>query len=241
MRSLLVLILTILLALCSGKGEQSDPQLRIGNYQTEDGYSVVQLKENQEFMFDRYIALNYVPSGQYRVEGNRLILEAADGEVYTFLIEDDCLILESGAMETPEAGSRYYYMGKMEANAGEKPAAAETSAKDTEETAVCYQMEMPETLEEPMSDIFLPSLCLNEEERTFSFGYDLLSSYLPYGTYEIEDGILTARTGDGKYQYLFRVMEDGSLAFIEEGSSEVRLTDIRLGIPVEDGAKFKRQ
>lgn len=91
------------------------------------------------------------------------------------------------------------------------------------------------------SDEFAPYLSLDENNNTFVFTYDVLSSYMPTGTYEIKDGILTAYTDDGKYTYLFSVIDDNTIEFIQDGSSEVKLTDDKLGVSVYDGAQFKAE
>jgi hypothetical protein len=77
---------------------------------------------------------------------------------------------------------------------------------------------------------------VNNED--ISFSYDSLSSYLPVGTYKVEDNILTMTTSDGKCEYVFLIDKD-TLAFKKDESSEVTLTDDRLGIKIADNAKFK--
>lgn len=71
-----------------------------------------------------------------------------------------------------------------------------------------------------------------------SFIYDYLSSYLPYGTYKVEGNILTMATTDGKYRYIFEIKED-KLIFQKDESSDVNLTDDRLGIKIIENAEFK--
>ena len=90
-------------------------------------------------------------------------------------------------------------------------------------------------------EMFLPGLGLDREEETFSFGFDLLSSYLSCGTYEIEDDVLTAVTDDGMYHYRFKVIDENTLEFMQEGSSEVKLINEDMGIAVKDGAIFKKR
>ncbi|WP_099467166.1 hypothetical protein [Konateibacter massiliensis] len=43
----------------------------------------------------------------------------------------------------------------------------------------------------------LPSLTIEGDK--ISFSYDMLSSYLPYGSYTVEEDLLTMTTDDGKY------------------------------------------
>lgn len=86
--------------------------------------------------------------------------------------------------------------------------------------------------------IFLPQLWITEKDRQFSFGYDALSSYMSIGTYTVEDDLLIAVTSDGKYHYQFQIIDGSTLKFIQSGSSDVSLTDEKLGIPIVDGAEF---
>ncbi len=52
----------------------------------------------------------------------------------------------------------------------------------------------------------LPSVKITDEN--ISFSYDVLSSYLPVGTYTIKNDILTMITDDGRYKYVFVVNGD---------------------------------
>lgn len=76
----------------------------------------------------------------------------------------------------------------------------------------------------------------------FIFSYDSLSSYLPYGSYEIKGDILTASTEDGQYQYRFTIADSSSLIFNAQQSSEIAaITDEKLSkinAPITDGAVF---
>lgn len=90
----------------------------------------------------------------------------------------------------------------------------------------------------PPETAVAPSLTLSAEEGSFLFSYDALSSYLPMGAYAQDGGVLTCSTDDGRYVYLFRVVNETTLAFIAEGSADVSLTDPRLGQPVLDGSVF---
>lgn len=78
------------------------------------------------------------------------------------------------------------------------------------------------------------------DDGTFGFTYDILSSYLSFGTYELTDGMLIATTNDKRYQYVF---EEGShgFTFIQSKSSDVSLIDTKIGIPITDGAVFAEE
>lgn len=129
-------------------------------------------------------------------------------------------------------------------NGVEKKAAPETVETDEEATLIpedtydSYVLQASVSEEEEM---FLPCLGLDREEETFSFGFDILSSYLSCGTYEIKDDVLTAVTDDGMYQYRFKVIDENTLEFMQEGSSEVKLINEEMGISVRDGAIFKKR
>lgn len=82
----------------------------------------------------------------------------------------------------------------------------------------------------------LPSVTIAGNE--ISFIYDFLSSYIPHGSYTIDNNILTMKTSDGDYYYVFKI-EGDKLIFQESESSPVRLADDRLGIKITDNAVFK--
>ncbi|WP_251353618.1 M56 family metallopeptidase [Hominisplanchenecus murintestinalis] len=102
-----------------------------------------------------------------------------------------------------------------------------------------YKMEVGADVDEELKDLWTPGLSLNEITKEGSFGFDLLSSYLHAGTYEVEGDILTLTDYEGTYHFRFKRIDKDTLEFIQEGSSSVALTDERMGIPVYDGAQFK--
>jgi hypothetical protein len=81
-----------------------------------------------------------------------------------------------------------------------------------------------------------PAITFNVEERTFSFTYDVLSSYLPCGSWDIEDEKIVAKTDDGKYTYIYEVVDNNTIRFIQKGSSPI--TTVEGDTPVTDGAEF---
>lgn len=89
-------------------------------------------------------------------------------------------------------------------------------------------------------DIYTPTLTLSEDRR-FGFFYDVFSSYLSFGSYTIENGILTAVTDDGLYHYSFRIKDADTLVFMVADSSQIKISDQRFGIEFGDGAEFVRQ
>lgn len=93
----------------------------------------------------------------------------------------------------------------------------------------------------PAEAAFAPVVSLDAAEETFTFAYDLLSSYLPYGSYALKGRFITCRTSDGRQSYVFRVVDENTLAFEAGKSSEVALMDAELGVGVSDGAVFSRE
>ncbi len=87
-----------------------------------------------------------------------------------------------------------------------------------------YTMKLPK--ESDYTDI--PYLELNKEQKTFQFHVCIVSSYLNYGTYTIEDNILKAVTDDGKYHYQFRKNGEDSYIFMADQSSALENWDDKL-------------
>lgn len=94
---------------------------------------------------------------------------------------------------------------------------------------------------ESQNNIFVPRLELDKNNETFSIMHDVLSSTIIGGTYEIEDNMLVAKTYDNKSTYQFEIVDSKTLKFIQNNSSEIALTDDRVGIPISDGSIFKLQ
>ncbi|KAB1438460.1 hypothetical protein [Candidatus Galacturonibacter soehngenii] len=88
------------------------------------------------------------------------------------------------------------------------------------------------------NQINVPTIMI--EGNHFTFSYDILSSYLSNGTYDLKENIATMTTEDGLYSYVFLV-ENGVLIFQKDKSSDVKLTDESMGIEIIDQAKFKIQ
>ncbi|MBT9777902.1 hypothetical protein GPL15_15475 [Clostridium sp. MCC353] len=144
----------------------------------------------------------------------------------------DSVKFEETQKPEPEKGTAYEADEKLENN--EKTENNEMLENDEiAENDVPYKTYYLQSGEQSAP---VPGLTLYEDGH-FSFSYDILSSYLNYGTYQMEDGILTAVTNDGLYHFVFKE-EDGQYLFVKGESSEVTLTDPRVGIEVTDGAVF---
>lgn len=93
----------------------------------------------------------------------------------------------------------------------------------------------------PAEAAYVPVIMLDAAQESFTFTYDPFSSYLPYGSFAQQGRMLTCRTSDGRQSYVFRVVDENTLAFEAGRSSAVALTDERLGAQIGDGAVFSRE
>ncbi len=85
----------------------------------------------------------------------------------------------------------------------------------------------------------LPSLTLDTEKKTFCFTYDMLSSYMPSGSYTEEDNKVILTTDDGQFHYIFEKGSKNTLCFAADASSPVTLIDKHFGIELKNGTVFK--
>lgn len=84
--------------------------------------------------------------------------------------------------------------------------------------------------------VVAPSVTIDKDN--ISFSYDLLSSYLAVGHYTIEKDLLTMKTNDENYTYVFEIYGN-QLIFKENKSSEVKLIDEEFGVKITNNSKFK--
>lgn len=87
-------------------------------------------------------------------------------------------------------------------------------------------------------DGFIPQIIMNETDKTFSFSYDILSSYLAVGTYSENNEQLELKTEDGKYHYTFDIIDDNTLKFNQENSSDIKLIYKGTVEEIKDGSEF---
>lgn len=102
-----------------------------------------------------------------------------------------------------------------------------------------YSLFLPQ--EEQQEYKGFPSLTLLANGK-FTFAIESLSSYLPYGNYEIKDDQLIAVTEDQKYHYQFLITDYGVLLFDAKNSSDVSHSNQESSIdaPVVDGSIFAK-
>lgn len=94
---------------------------------------------------------------------------------------------------------------------------------------------------ETQENILVPRIELDKNNGTFSITYDILSSTIIGGTYKIKNNTLLAKTYDEKSTYQFEIIDSKSLKFIQNKSSEIKLTDENIGISILNGSIFKLQ
>ena len=111
------------------------------------------------------------------------------------------------------------------------------SKEDTPSVSGTYVMEVEQ---EDKEKIVFPSFSIDTEKKEFTFSYDMLSSYFSMGTYEIKENLLTATTSDNQYQYVFKIIDDNTLSFVEASSSEIKVIDTNFFVVPQDGAIFKK-
>lgn len=85
--------------------------------------------------------------------------------------------------------------------------------------------------------VHIPCIILYEDGQ-FSFSYDLLSSYWPYGTWTETAGKLQCVTQDGQYHYTFLRLDRQTLQFVQDESSSVEVLDDQLEPQIQDGDLF---
>lgn len=85
----------------------------------------------------------------------------------------------------------------------------------------------------------LPTLTLDTEKKTFCFVYNLLSSYMPSGSYIEKNNKIILTTDGGQFHYTFERGSKNTLCFVADASSPVALTDKRFGIELKNGTVFE--
>lgn len=78
---------------------------------------------------------------------------------------------------------------------------------------------------------YVPHISFDTKDQTFTFSYDMLSSYLNYGSYEIEKDEVIATTSDEKYIYRFEIVDDNMVSFIAETSHSTETVEGIVAVP----------
>ncbi len=106
---LIGMMIVFLLSACTNRNNE----VTLGQYVLEDAEAIdmawLVLSEENQFVFTRSMLTSYWPSGNDAIENGVLILVANENEMYTFKIEGDTLIFESGthAEGLLEIGARF--------------------------------------------------------------------------------------------------------------------------------------
>lgn len=86
-------------------------------------------------------------------------------------------------------------------------------------------------------ELLLPNITFDMQNNQFTFTYDFLSSYLNTGKIKIENKKIIAKTDDNKYTYIFKIIDNDTIKFVENGSSKV--VDLVGNVVITDGTEFK--
>ena len=89
------------------------------------------------------------------------------------------------------------------------------------------------------TNVFQPKIRFDFHNETFSFVYDVHSSYEIFGKFEVADKQVTCKTNDDKYTYIFDILDDETIAFVQNGSSQIEMTVGETLTTVTDGVEFK--
>lgn len=159
-------------------------QIEPGKYITEDGSSWLTITEDK-FYFNRHIMTSYDPDGIYTIKNNKLILVDKAGKTYTFIIEDNYLLFESGEM------------------------AEQFVKKGTKFTLKVEETFLPKlgkyVTKDKMAWVIL------RENNEFVFNIHISTNYVPCGTYEVRENRLILKIGENE-ECIF-VIKDGYLLF----------------------------
>lgn len=86
-------------------------------------------------------------------------------------------------------------------------------------------------------NVFTPYLTLDLEDKTYTFTFDVLSSYGNIGSINFSKGNLICKTDDNKNTFVFQIEENNTLKFdATQSSSTTTVEDI---IAVPDETEFR--
>ncbi|NDO46488.1 hypothetical protein [Clostridium sp. MD294] len=105
-------------------------------------------------------------------------------------------------------------------------------------TSGIYKMKLSQ--EQQNSEKVAPTISIDTKQKSFIFCYDALSYYMNIGIYKINDNILTCTTSDDKYHYIFEMIDENTLCFLEEQSSKITIFDTTFGVVPQNGAIFEK-
>lgn len=91
---------------------------------------------------------------------------------------------------------------------------------------------------EDESQMYSPSVTFSTEDNAFLFTFDVLSSYANHGTYFVENDEVVATTSDEKYVFVFQIIDDAIISFVEDKSASTKTVEGKVAVP--DGAVFNK-
>jgi hypothetical protein len=65
-------------------------------YISDDGLSRIGLRDNGRFYVEGRPEISYIPTGNYEIDGNKLILNVYENQQFIFIISENSLIFENG-------------------------------------------------------------------------------------------------------------------------------------------------
>lgn len=86
-------------------------------------------------------------------------------------------------------------------------------------------------------NVFTPYLTLDLEDKTFTFTFDVLSSYGNIGSIKFNKGNLICKTDDNKNTFIFQIEDNNTLKFDATQSSSTTTVDNNIAVP--DETEFK--
>ena len=86
-------------------------------------------------------------------------------------------------------------------------------------------------------NVFTPYLTLDLEDKTFTFTFDVLSSYGNLGSIKFNKGNLICKTDDNKNTFIFKIEGYNTLKFDATQSSSTTTVDDNIAVP--DETEFK--
>jgi len=114
--------------------------------------------------------------------------------------------------------------------------------KDDSDTAVILTggvYKLTGTTESDSEYTFTPYLKLNMSDDSFVFYFDPLSSYMAYGSFSIEDGLVVCKTSDNMFTYIFNIVNKDTVSFNASLSAPIVFIDNNLSCEITDGSVFE--
>ena len=112
-----ILVFALSLTACQqNKITVNNDQLKVGYYISENEWSLLEIKENNEYYFDRCMIMSFAPTGKYEIQNNILMLKSMDGkdyyDEYKFNVKQTYLIYQgTDILDKVKSGTKFFYYG----------------------------------------------------------------------------------------------------------------------------------